>query len=474
MDITNITAPNCAFAFRRVRIRTLFIINGRLDETRLKSALTTLIRDHWRLLGARIIGDLKKFQLFYHVPYESFPKDYDLFKWSSEDVDSSINKAIPELNATPSKTAVLPIDVRKLSAKFEPRDGAWPFHLGDAQSDPLLLVHLTLFTDATVMMLSIPHIVCDALGLGSILRAWLGLMQGETPAPMVGVGVDLLPGRKPFGEYAQEEVRGKRRTRVKGKLDGVLVPLGFVPQLVRNPKEVRSVLLFPTGVVEGLRERVVQGFREKGEEDPGLTNLDVITAILTKLSRLDARKKHMLSLSQTVNLRGRIPELSDPDAVKGFIQNGLLYSTSRFRFHHGIPLGEIARGNRESIRRTLEPDTIDLYMAIQRELTRKCQGQHICEPLEKSYHVTNWSSAWRGLDFTPALESAAKEERGGKVPKVVVLGEALELGLPCRFSSVVMCKTEEGYWINFSVAEPTLRAVKKYLAEDPELKNMRI
>jgi hypothetical protein len=71
-------------------------------------------------------------------------------------------------------------------------------------------------------------------------------------------------------------------------------------------------------------------------------------------------------------------------------------------------------------------------MAIYRELTRRCQSQHICEPLEKSYHVTNWSSAWRGLDFTPALEVSATKERQGKVPSVLVLGESMESSNPCR------------------------------------------
>jgi hypothetical protein len=37
-----------------------------------------------------------------------------------------------------------------------------------------------------------------------------------------------------------------------------------------------------------------------------------------------------------------------------------------------------------------------------------------------------------------------------------------------------MCKTGEGYWVNFSAAEPTLRAIKKYLAGDPELNGMAL
>jgi hypothetical protein len=320
MEVIPIAAPNSAFAFRRVRIRTLFIINDRLDETPLKNALTALIRDHWRLLGARILGDLKKPQLFYHLP-DAFPDDYELFKWSSEDVDSAIDKAIPQLKPSPSQTGkvtVLPIDVRSLVARFLPRE--WPFHLSDAQGEPFLLVKITLFADATVFGISIPHVVCDALGLGSIIRAWLGLVEGKTPPTMIGTREDFLPGQKPFAEYAKAEVTAKGQTRLKGRFDGVLVPLGFVPQLVRNSKEVGSVLLFPTGVVQRLRERIVQGFVERGDTDPGLTSSDVITAILAKVcvrvavcgcddgvdwktqfSRMDTKKKHMLSLSQTVN-----------------------------------------------------------------------------------------------------------------------------------------------------------------------------
>ncbi|KAK4449763.1 hypothetical protein QBC34DRAFT_425170 [Podospora aff. communis PSN243] len=473
MEVIPISLPNSAFAFRRIRMHTLFIINARLAETPLKNALNTLIRDHWRLLGARIVGDLKKPHLSYHLP-ETFPDDnYDLFKWSSEEIDFPIDKALPQLNPSPSqsgKVTVLPLDPRSLAARFSPRE--WPFQLSDAQDEPFLFVKLTLFTDATVLSLSIPHIVCDALGLASLIRAWLGLVEGKTPPVMIGTREDLLPGRKPFAEYAREEVTAKGRTRLKGRVDGVLVPLGFVPQLVRNFREERTVVLFPTGVVQRLRERIARGFVERGEADPGLTNSDVVTAILAKFSRMDTKKKHMLSLSQTVNLRRRIPELSDPNTTKGYIHNSIIYATSRFRFDHDVSLGDIARRNRESISRTLQPDTIDLYMAISRELTRRAKSQHICEPLEKSFHVTNWSSAWRRLDFTPALEGSAVKEHQDKTPRVLVLGESMESRSPCRFNSVVMCKTEEGYWVSFSAAEPTLKAVRKYLADDPELKEM--
>jgi len=196
----------------------------------------------------------------------------------------------------------------------------------------------------------------------------------------------------------------------------------------------------------------------------------------------------------TATVRRRVPELSDPEKIKGFIGNSLVYATNRVRFDHTLPLGELARQGRKSITKTVEPSNIDLYLAISREQHRRGRPEHICEPLEKSYHITNWASAWRELDFTPALEAAAKEARGGRELKALVLGQGREANAFGRceccktaflrvidgsgladmriVNAVVMCKTKEGYWIDFAAADETMAAVKRHLAKDPELEKL--
>jgi hypothetical protein len=153
-----------------------------------------------------------------------------------------------------------------------------------------------------------------------------------------------------------------------------------------------------------------------------------------QLVRLSNTKKPKLSLSQTINLRGRIAALSTPEAQAGFVHNGLVYATARFRYDPAMPASEIARRNRAAVAEVVgDPATIDVLCAVAREQHRRDQPLHICEPFERSYHITNWAPAWRDLDFGPALATAtaggAKERR--KVG-LIVHGDGQEPGVPTR------------------------------------------
>jgi hypothetical protein len=187
-------------------------------------------------------------------------------------------------------------------------------------------------------------------------------------------------------------------------------------------------------------------------------------------------------------VRGRIPPLSSPDQRAGYVHNGLVYATSRFPFQQFLTLGDIALMNRQAILRTLDPNLIDTLMAVAREVTRRRQKMHICEPLEKSYHVSNWSPAWRELDFSKALDAGAKEARGDKRLRLLVLGQGKESKFPYRcmllafcgssitkqdsVSATIMCKTDEGYWVDWAASRKTMKAVKMYLAKDPMLEEL--
>lgn len=50
---------------------------------------------------------------------------------------------------------------------------------------PLLYVHLSHFANATVIAISCPHVVADQFGKVNIVKAWVGLIEDETPPPMI-------------------------------------------------------------------------------------------------------------------------------------------------------------------------------------------------------------------------------------------------------------------------------------------------
>jgi hypothetical protein len=130
--------------------------------------------------------------------------------------------------------------------------------------------------------------------------------------------------------------------------------------------------------------------------------------------------------------RGRIPQLEK--GHDGFIHNSLQFSTCRFRFYPTLPLSEIVYLNRKAIIQAIDPKDIEITMEVTREMVRRGQPVHACEPLEQSFFVTSWSGAWRELDFSPAVKHG---EGQASLPKLQVLGESKVLGRPdrCEYTS---------------------------------------
>lgn len=90
MDIITVPLSDQQKPVDKLRTRTFFILNDCLDEEILKSSLDSLIRNHWRKLGARLVAKDDGF-LEYHLPH-TFDDKYKLFEWSSQEYDHSIVK----------------------------------------------------------------------------------------------------------------------------------------------------------------------------------------------------------------------------------------------------------------------------------------------------------------------------------------------------------------------------------------------
>ncbi|KAL2832935.1 hypothetical protein BDW59DRAFT_157083 [Aspergillus cavernicola] len=96
MDVIPIALGDQQNPVRNIRSLNFFIIDGRHNEPTLKDALDSLIRDHWRKLGARLVSRPIDGLLEYHLP-QTFAEDYLLFNWSYKEFDHTIDRR-PELS----------------------------------------------------------------------------------------------------------------------------------------------------------------------------------------------------------------------------------------------------------------------------------------------------------------------------------------------------------------------------------------
>ncbi|ERT01132.1 uncharacterized protein SPSK_10768 [Sporothrix schenckii 1099-18] len=465
-----------------IRTRTFFVVKARLDADAMKRGLDTLIREHWRKLGGRLVLNKSTSLQEYHVP-KTFPpaETYDLFQWSTETKTGPIDADAPQLMQTPplesseggGGIAFLPA-VTDYDPKFRP--ASWPYDVDHGTNDtPILLVHLTQYEDATVVALSVPHAVADQLGTSLLVRAWMGVIAGQAPPPLMEQ--DPLPQGRAFSSLTKAEQRpqkGKMHVYYTGEYPIVL--LGFFPDLIFNAEETKRIMFLPMATVKALRARITKALNASGG-DPGITDNDVITAVMTKLSRIH-KGPVTLNLSQTVNIRGRLPQLTGP-AMDGWLHNGLTHASTRFRLDRNTPLAQIAKDNHSCVAEMRDPVHVDIHLAIIREMARRKQNMHICEPFETSFSVTSWPAAWRDLDFSAAVATAATtsaEDSGATTPlpppDVFVIGRSGLLTTPHRFHATVMFRSDAGYWIDIGFSTKNFVAMKAYLAQDPKLEKL--
>ena len=265
-------------------IRTLvfFIVRQSLNEDVLRTSLDRLIRHHLPILGARIKPTGKNGALEYHQP-KAFADGYALFKWSGVAVQSKLGEFLRLLDTSRPKEAIISdSSVPEIEAKLIP--SGWPVERKYERPDsPLLFVHLIHYNDATVVEMNLPHAVADMMGFASVVRAWMQVVRNEVPTPFL----ELVPGALDGpADLPVADLRKKGSFRLTSKMDRLQVAGGFAPEIIKQPKEDRRTLFFPTPVIDALRTRLDKSLKAKhGPETPSLTNGDILSGLIVKVPR---------------------------------------------------------------------------------------------------------------------------------------------------------------------------------------------
>lgn len=293
MEVIPVPATDQQKPIPNIRTRSFFIFDTRLDEPTLRSGLDDLIRNHWRKLGGRLVARTGDKNWEYRVP-ETFDADeskYKLFEWSSTEFDHVIDKCTPLqfFHNVPSadKGVTLLHSCKEVDNIVRP--ATWPHDREDepAAGAPLLFVHLSLFTDATVVALGWPHMLADQMGVANIVRAWFDLCyKNETPPEMLGYNEDVLSSstaKKDYADHPPNEIHRKGCSRVRNKWEYIFIIMGFIPELAFNRKEQSRIVFFPRPMLDALKERYRKELTEQYGVDPEISNGDIINAILTKV-----------------------------------------------------------------------------------------------------------------------------------------------------------------------------------------------
>lgn len=453
-----------------IRNRMFFVVRETLRKDLMRDALGELIRHHLPILGARIEKD-ETGLLVYRMP-STFSDGYKLFEWSENSIDSTLESTqlLPTSLPHDGSPTFGSLSVQDMENKWTPSD--WPVERQFEKEDtPLLLAHITSYADATVVALSLPHIVSDGMGFGSLVTAWLQVMDGQTPAPFLNLKPGTLNGPD---DISREELRRKKKFRVTSKAETAAALLGFLPDLVKHPQEVRRILFLPSTLVTDLRNRHNNDLKARyGKNTPALSDGDILIGILAKFAYIGRKSAKMVTLTSAVNGRGLHPALP---ANKPYLHNCVTFAIARLPISKKTPLLDIAHAHNQAVWEAFKVENIERDLAVTREACRLGTFPYFCEPLEMAFFTSNWSGAWHEANFAPAVARKGNDATG-TLPAVVtplVFGQARRLrnNFLMRYGSQIMCKADGGYWCDFTASTKGMELVQDLIRLDPKLHSL--
>ncbi|KFY99647.1 hypothetical protein V498_00599 [Pseudogymnoascus sp. VKM F-4517 (FW-2822)] len=415
--------------------------NDVLDPDRLHTSLSRLLEiGDWRKLGGRLTR--KGTGLEIHVPENFTPADpaiaYSHVSIPTSIEDHPLAKTLPK--PTPTASTQRGSDAFR---EFQCHPDA-PASLEDYLNGvPQLSLHITSFDDATLVALSWPHTLMDAMGQQALLHGWSLVLAGresEVPA-FLGAREDALLSAP---DEKQEEYRQKR-------LQGFgmfMFAIRFIWGLLWNRVVETRTIYLPKKAVAELRRQAQDDI--SGEF---VSEGDVLTAWATR-AVASSMPPRPITVLHALNLRFRLPSLIEAPGV--FVQNMAVSAFALFtpELLRG-PLGPIARESRRHLmEQTTEPQLLAILRDLRQNYSPGSDTSFLCgESNALLMPFTNWTRAnmCQIADFGAAVVRAGEGDSRSNPPGTMVYHHANSMKQsPTMRNVVVIYGKDHGdnYWLS--------------------------
>jgi hypothetical protein len=334
--------------------------------------------------------------------------------------------------------------------------------------EPLLSLRIVSFTDATLVSITFPHAVTDAMGTSSLLRAWSSMLAGlpDQILPVLGAKEDILASVGTPDDKEAQKPHALEHRRIRGLSLLSLIFRVVWDHFTRRNIHARTIYL-PADCVAGLRESAQENQPEPRPEKtdaPFLSDGDLITAWGAQMVISSRAKKTPAIIFNVFDLRSRIKGLFDPAGV--YLQNLILPTTVDLPVVDGnMPVGYIAR----HIRHAIVEQATDKQARRLMRITRAAIASTGMMPLFGSPDATiiactNWSKARfrEAAHFGPAVlpsrsATALPSPTGSRLGTCVAFsGTTMGTSDNPRDTFVIYGKDDEGnYWLHAYLRQET-------------------
>lgn len=297
---------------------------------------------------------------------------------------------------------------------------------------PQLSLHITLFRDATLLGISFPHTLMDALGLEALLRSWSLVLAGrdaEVP-PILGARNDVLwaTASGPIVSKGDEAfVLGDKCLRGVSYLKFLL---RFTRDAFQNPVMESKIIYLPNSTIAQLRRQAMGNLnaapKQQPREDTFMSGSDILSAWIAHIIASTEPRPRPVTIVRAINARFRLASTCQTPEKGVYVQNMVLASFTCLspRVASG-PLGTVALENRRQLaEQTTNQQMIMLLQSLRQRIEGGQQPTILCgEPdaLPIIFNDLTKANLIRAVDFKPAVlqQGDAEELRSNPVGTMV-------------------------------------------------------
>ncbi|KAK6821786.1 hypothetical protein PG995_008500 [Apiospora arundinis] len=421
---------------RELVLTQTMLFDAVLDAAKVHDGLVKLLSTgDWRKLGGRL-RKKRENCLELHVPKE-FTEERPAVRFSAETFDISI--AEHPLGSRLPRAASAAVAAEGGDPSIHPGSldfkqfgivTGWCTKQDDyySRDEPVLGLRVISFLDATIVSLTVPHVIAGALALQSIFRAWSAALRdgdadGDAPTtipPLLGARQDVLDG---IGEGEEENDQTAPYVMVPREMKGWGL-IKFVFRLLwsvfwRPVIGSRSVCL-PHQFVSRLRDQCIkEAEAANGNGKPVfLSDGDVLTAWTTSFVVRARGGTRPALITNAVDVVGRLKNLQPQqkdreDEERGkegvYVQNLAigLYTDVSLDLAMNRPLGEAAHAIRRSIQEQVTDEQLRAQMRMLKERGLGQRDALFGDPDAQFLINSNWTrfNMFNACDFSPAIVS---------------------------------------------------------------------
>ncbi|GIJ91796.1 hypothetical protein Asppvi_010769 [Aspergillus pseudoviridinutans] len=344
--------------------------------------------------------------------------------------------------------------------------------------EPLLSLRIISFTDATLVSITFPHAVTDAMGTADFLRAWSSMLADRLDQipPVLGAREDIMASVGTLDDKRSQSPHALEHRRIRGlSLLSMILRLVWDRFIKRNIHA--RIIYLPAEFIARLRQsaQLDSQSSQPSEETkfPFLSDGDLITAWGSQMVLSSYANSGPAIICNVFDIRSRIKDLFDPAGV--YLQNLILLTMidlqAPVKGHSTMPLGHIAR----RIRHAIVEQATDVQARRLVRVMRATIASTGLMPLFGSSGATiiactNWSkaqfreAAHFGPAALPSRSSSAFTSGGGSGPGACVAfaGTTVSASDNLRDTFMIYGKDNEGnYWVHAYLRQETWDFIRK-------------